>query len=67
MTPKTKRRLKWEATRFDSGNDYTVEKWSSCWRAFMWSRNEPYVSRFKTKRQAIEACERHARSVEASK
>lgn len=61
MTPKTKRRLKWVATRFDLGEDYAVKKWFVGWRAFMWRRNEPYVGRFKTKRQAIAACEKHFR------
>lgn len=61
MIPKTKRRLKWVATQFEKGDSIVYRHALSTWcYCFKWSMQPPDYS-FKTKRQAIAACERHAR------
>lgn len=59
MTPKTKRRLKWKATRFKSGRYWAIETMA----ADMWVSTFDCITigHHKTKRQAIAACEKHAR------
>lgn len=61
MTTKKRKRLRWVATQFEKGDSivyrHALNTWCYC---FQWSMQPPDYS-FKTKRQAIEACERHAR------
>lgn len=62
MTPKTKRRLKWVAASYVSGN-YVVYRNAvkpDEWIAFQHG-NAGWEKTSKTKRQAVAACERHAR------
>ena len=58
MKPKTKR-LKWAATRFKAGRYWAIESMA----ADRWISTFDFVTigHHKTKRQAIAACERHAR------
>ncbi len=63
-----KRKLKWVATRFDVGEDYTVSKVRGKWMAYLWgeaSFDGQWAFRHDTKAQAVKFCERHARERKA--
>jgi len=61
MTPKTKRRLKWVAKCIQSG-EYCVEEQRSCgWWSAHFGPMLVGPGDYKSKRQAIAACEKHFR------
>lgn len=61
MTPKTKRRLKWVAAAFRTKEGYRISHLFGSWITTLAGDRE-FFGKWKTKRQAIAACEKHARN-----